>query len=536
MIMDAVLCIIAIFAVGCYFGVFELPVALAPAGMCNPVGRRYRTASVALCMAAGLLASPAPESLPDAAAGTLPVVAGAALLAVAICRAVSPYSSLVFALVGASAGSALAVSGDASDFVGVVIGWPVATVVCAALAFVIYKLSSQLVAHADMHFIRMTSILGLVAVPCTALLLVAAGLNAGLVVSPAVRSAFAGGSTVIVTVAAVVVCAVFVRTDASNRIARLTECEFDVGIVSSQSVVLATALTLLLFTFDGAVSAVGLRAVPLSPAMLALSALAGVGLGQGRHNVEPSTVIRLVTTMFITPAVALLFGYFAEIVFSPATLAFTSETFVVVLGMSVAVAVIFLVSNYLRHSLRSRMSERMLREQGQQLSENRRTLNELEIRNMQIENRNLHDLLELKRREVMSIALNINEQKEFMEGLYEKIKAVQAESSPAERQRMLADIQTSLGQRMNFSNEIDNFYTEVEKLHKDFSIRLTEKFPKLTDSERRLTTLLRLGFSTKYIATLMNISPKSVEIGRHRLRAKLGLDRQQNLVAFVKTI
>ncbi|MDE5638028.1 MAG: LuxR C-terminal-related transcriptional regulator, partial [Alistipes sp.] len=70
----------------------------------------------------------------------------------------------------------------------------------------------------------------------------------------------------------------------------------------------------------------------------------------------------------------------------------------------------------------------------------------------------------------------------------------------------------------------------------DFSIRLTEKFPKLTDSERRLTTLLRLGFSTKYIATLMNISPKSVEIGRHRLRAKLGLDRQQNLVAFVKTI
>ncbi|MDE6778834.1 MAG: LuxR C-terminal-related transcriptional regulator, partial [Alistipes sp.] len=334
----------------------------------------------------------------------------------------------------------------------------------------------------------------------------------------------------------VILCAVFVRAEAANRMARLAECEFDVGIVSSQSVVLATALTLLLFSFDGAVSAVGLRAVPLSPAMLALSALAGVGLGQGRHTVEPSTVIRLVTTMFITPAVALLFGYFAVILFSPATLAFTSETFVVVLCMSVAVAVIFIVSNYLRHSLRSRMSERMLREQGRQLSENRRTLNELEVRNMQIENRNLHDLLELKRREVMSIALNINEQKEFMEGLYEKIKAVQAEASPAERQRMLAEIQTSLGQRMNFSNQIDNFYTEVEKLHKDFSIRLTEKFPKLTDSERRLTTLLRLGFSTKYIATLMNISPKSVEIGRHRLRAKLGLDRQQNLVAFVKTI
>lgn len=534
--MNAVLCIIAIFAVGCYFGIFEFPVALAPARMCNPVGRRYRSLSVVICLSAGLLLSPSSGVLPEVAAGTLPVVAGAALLAAVICRAVSPYSSLILAFVGASAGSALAVSGDASEFVRVVAGWPVATVVCAILGFVIYKLYSLLVARTDVHFIRMMSILGLAGVPCAALLLVAAGLNIGMVVSPAVRPAFDGITSVAVVVAAVLLCAVFVRTEAANRISRLIECEFDISVVSSQSVVMATALTLLLFTFDGVVSVVGLRAAPLSPALLALSALAGIGLGQGRHTVEPSTLIRIVTTMFITPAVALLFAYFAVIILSPATLAFTSETFVVVLCMSVAVAVIFLVSNHLRHSVRSRMSERMLREQGQQLSENRRTLNELEVRNMQIENRNLHDLLELKRREVMSIALNINEQKEFMEGLYEKIKAVQAESSPTERQRMLADVQTSLGQRMSFSNEIDNFYTEVEKLHKDFSIRLTEKYPRLTDSERRLTTLLRLGFSTKYIATLMNISPKSVEIGRHRLRAKLGLDRQQNLVAFVKTI
>ncbi|MDE5636997.1 MAG: hypothetical protein K2I43_03105, partial [Alistipes sp.] len=116
------------------FGVFELPAALAPAGMCNPVGRRYRTVSAAICLTVGLLVSPASDSLPGFAAGTLPVVAGAALLAVAICRAVSPYSSLVFALVGASAGSELAVSGSASQFVGIVVGWPVATVLCAVLA------------------------------------------------------------------------------------------------------------------------------------------------------------------------------------------------------------------------------------------------------------------------------------------------------------------------------------------------------------------------------------------------------------------
>ena len=65
---------------------------------------------------------------------------------------------------------------------------------------------------------------------------------------------------------------------------------------------------------------------------------------------------------------------------------------------------------------------------------------------------------------------------------------------------------------------------------------MTERFPQLTKQERRLAMLLRLGFSTKYIAALMNIAPTSVEIGRHRLRAKLGLARGQNLTEFVKTI
>ena len=75
-----------------------------------------------------------------------------------------------------------------------------------------------------------------------------------------------------------------------------------------------------------------------------------------------------------------------------------------------------------------------------------------------------------------------------------------------------------------------------EVLHKDFSVKLAEEFPNLTTSERRLATLLRLGFSSKYIATLMNISPKSVEISRYRLRQKLGLKKGDNLINFIKSI
>ena len=80
------------------------------------------------------------------------------------------------------------------------------------------------------------------------------------------------------------------------------------------------------------------------------------------------------------------------------------------------------------------------------------------------------------------------------------------------------------------------FYAQAESLHEDFNAKLTEAFPSLTPQERRLATLLRLGFSSKYIATLMNITPKSVEISRYRLRQKLGLGKGDNLVTYIQSI
>lgn len=80
------------------------------------------------------------------------------------------------------------------------------------------------------------------------------------------------------------------------------------------------------------------------------------------------------------------------------------------------------------------------------------------------------------------------------------------------------------------------FYARAESLHEDFNAKLAESFPELTPQERRLATLLRLGFSSKYIATLMNITPKSVEISRYRLRQKLRLDKGANLVNYIQSI
>ena len=67
---------------------------------------------------------------------------------------------------------------------------------------------------------------------------------------------------------------------------------------------------------------------------------------------------------------------------------------------------------------------------------------------------------------------------------------------------------------------------------KAITLEEIERLPK----GRKLANLLRQGFSSKYIASLMNITPKSVEINRYRLRSKLGLSRSDNLIKFIKSI
>ncbi len=68
---------------------------------------------------------------------------------------------------------------------------------------------------------------------------------------------------------------------------------------------------------------------------------------------------------------------------------------------------------------------------------------------------------------------------------------------------------------------------------KKFFKRIKEKHPSLTPNDLRLCVYLRLNLSSKEIAPLLNISARSVEIKRYRLRKKLDLARDVNLSEYV---
>jgi DNA-binding NarL/FixJ family response regulator len=191
-----------------------------------------------------------------------------------------------------------------------------------------------------------------------------------------------------------------------------------------------------------------------------------------------------------------------------------------------------------RQRILKEATERLVYSQQQQIYENSRALNDMELKVVMSENQALHNAVEMKRQEVMNVALSMVEQKEYLESLNAIVKKLANSKDEKERDGLISELGASLRQRLSYERDVDSqyFYSQAESLHEDFNAKLSENFPDLTQQERRLATLLRLGFSSKYIATLMNITPKSVEISRYRLRQKLGLSKGDNLVNFIKSI
>jgi len=176
-----------------------------------------------------------------------------------------------------------------------------------------------------------------------------------------------------------------------------------------------------------------------------------------------------------------------------------------------------------------------VRNRQEQVYSTQKALSALEVK-AEMTERDLRSKLEVKRKELVDFAVGVSDQKEFMEKVYGDLAELRSmEDGPAKDQATDA-LLGSLRERMYFTREMNDFYARSEVLNEDFNMRLRERFPNLTENERKLTNLLRQGFSSKYIASLMNITPKSAEIGRSRLRAKLGLKRSDNLINFIKAI
>ena len=144
--------------------------------------------------------------------------------------------------------------------------------------------------------------------------------------------------------------------------------------------------------------------------------------------------------------------------------------------------------------------------------------------------------IDIKHKELVNLSLYIKQQRQYLEDLSKRLNDLSHEEDVKTLRQELRDTAQKLNENMRLTGEMDHFYTQVEGLHKNFVSRLLMRCPNLSEKEKRLAIMLRLGFSSKDISSMLNVEPKSVEVSRYRFRRKLKLDRSTNIVEYLQMI
>jgi len=88
----------------------------------------------------------------------------------------------------------------------------------------------------------------------------------------------------------------------------------------------------------------------------------------------------------------------------------------------------------------------------------------------------------------------------------------------------------------NNINPLDEFEKVFKKVYPGFNSALIKKYPTLSPREIQLCALLKLNMQTKDIALITNISARTVETSRYRIRKKMDLTTNQNLISELLSI
>lgn len=125
----------------------------------------------------------------------------------------------------------------------------------------------------------------------------------------------------------------------------------------------------------------------------------------------------------------------------------------------------------------------------------------------------------------MQIKDFIEDHHAFIERIEDRLSAYQRTSDPYYLEEMKQLIKRK--KRATSSFYVESHFSEVSE--ETFLQRLQRAYPDLTSHELRICTLLRLGQSSKSIASSLNIKSASVDVARHRIRKKVHLEGGESL-------
>ncbi|MEI6697362.1 MAG: hypothetical protein WCO13_15010 [Bacteroidota bacterium] len=133
---------------------------------------------------------------------------------------------------------------------------------------------------------------------------------------------------------------------------------------------------------------------------------------------------------------------------------------------------------------------------------------------------------------LVSKMLLLSHHSEFLSNTLSKLQELNQQLDSKEQQDNLIGILNSIQNQVK-PKRWDDFQQQYMQSHEDFFTKLNQLHPNLTAGDHRLCAMLRMNLSIKEISDLTLQTPRAIEMARFRLRNKFGLEREDNLTAYL---
>lgn len=145
---------------------------------------------------------------------------------------------------------------------------------------------------------------------------------------------------------------------------------------------------------------------------------------------------------------------------------------------------------------------------------------------MALKNENLQNEIESKTKELSVSTMSIIKKNEILNTIKNELLLVTNENN-------IKPVIKLINKNIANNSDWELFQEAFNNADSNFLKKVKAAHPTLTPNDLRLCAYLRLNLSSKEIAPLLNISARSVEIKRYRLRKKMDLHHEKSLVEYI---
>jgi DNA-binding CsgD family transcriptional regulator len=156
----------------------------------------------------------------------------------------------------------------------------------------------------------------------------------------------------------------------------------------------------------------------------------------------------------------------------------------------------------------------------------------------ELKNQQLQYELRHKSQELASSTMNLIRKNEILLEIIDNLSKVTNDiNTNQDTKTVLSRInkmERNIKQNIENDSNWKRFEENFDLVYENYLKRLSEMYPDLNTSDKKLCAYLKMDLSSKDIAQLLNMSIRSIEMNRYRLRKKMDLDRDVNLSEFLQ--